>query len=521
MDAFQKPYNLIMFTRILFRFVIFILLGMMPHAPAYAQKFPKAPKPGAVTSTSTKAAKALNPAHQAALLHVQRIRELSILKKKQALETAIAASKTQIIQPSVIEKAVIQKTLEQSPVLPEPVPPMPITPEETLQPELEPEEIELAQGEPEEIKPTLDDKVEDIDLQLKLLDLEKRIQALQEEQIRKLDENPLWKRTLDSFPPRKTPEMWMRVFEDYVLQYRKFPKNSGDTSVLYHAYLRIQKKFTARHPVVKYLQTLRRQYPPEIATPKLPEQWLVELKDFTAKNGRFPRKSSEDPAEIALHKGIYNAIARLGPEDPISQEIHSILEQYPNTYKSPQEWAEKLESFITQYNRFPNRTAKDTEERALAVGVHHVLRQLDPQNPISMRIRSLHAPFAVHHNTPQDWLNKLEDFVQQNNRFPSYYSNDPTERILNKGLYNVLQKKPADPAVLRIRFIQQQFSPVTTQLLNRLQKFIDKYGYFPEPSLNGQEDKLYWDIIKLMEKLPENSPIVASISRLKYKYKKD
>ena len=497
-----------MLTRIVSRFVLPILLGVIVCVPTYAQKFPKVPKTGAATAVSTKAAKALSPAHQAALLHVQRIRELSALKKQQALEAAIAASKTQIIQPSVIERTIIQKTLEQSPTMP-------------LQPQPEPAEIELAQDGPEEVTPTLDIETEDINLQLRLLDLEKRIQTQQEKQLHSLDENPLWKRRLASLPPRKTAKMWIPVFEDYVLQYHKFPKNAGDTSVLYHAYLRILKKHRANHSAVRYLQRLREQYPPEIAAPKLPKQYLAELQDFVAKNERFPRKSSDNPAERALHKGIYNAMARLGPEHPFSKKVHRILKKYPNTYKTPQEWVKELKTFIKQNNRFPNADAQDAQERALGVGVRHVLERLDPQDPISIKIRNLHAPFAAKHKTPQDWADELETFAAEHKRFPSQYSDDPQERILNKGVYNVLRNHPMDPAVTRIRAIQQQFSPKTTQVLDRLQKFTEKYEYFPGPSLNGQEDKLYWDVIALIGKLPADSPILAAISHLKIKYKRN
>lgn len=183
-------------------YLVTVLLGYwMICLPAQGLELPKVPKSGRlVPKGAVRSPKpTLNPAHQQALAHAQALREIQAAR----LSTSAFAR--------------VSHRTAAAPV------PKPISP-------------------------------------LQLEELERKINALQNESIRKVHQ-ARWQQHWILLPENKTPQMWLSLLEDYTAQYGKFPSPKDDSKVLYEGYIQTVSQLGERHPISLSMRALQAQYP--------------------------------------------------------------------------------------------------------------------------------------------------------------------------------------------------------------------------------------------------------------------
>lgn len=351
---------------------------------------------------------------------------------------------------------------------------------------------------------------------------QRQVQQRMEELSRQIEleqqrQKPFWQKTLEELPARKTPQMWLQVISAYAFQYRKFPPKSGQTLELYKNYTRLVNKLPANHPVAEQLKELRAKYPSKRTHSKSLQEWIEELKIFVEKNNRLPSKHSQDPIERELGLAIYQKCRQADPQDPAVRDVNEIRQRHLFLTHTAQEWLEELEEFVAQNGRVPRRhTAKDPQEVALGRAILHVQQKLSPQDPIILRIREIWQQASPPRRKPAEWVVLLEDFVAQNDRLPTQYSQNPQEVALTRAINHILSYFGAqDPNVQRVRQIQRPYTRQPEKFLQRLEEFVAQRGYFPRPSaLEGEEWKLYRQSVQMLSQLSEQDPVAVRIREL-------
>lgn len=274
---------------------------------------------------------------------------------------------------------------------------------------------------------------------------------------------------IESFrkPAPRTPDKWLADLEDFIAKNGRYPKRSATDPAeekLCRAVYAILARSKQDTPVTQRIRQLRQLYPlPTILTP---QQRIEKLEDFIAKNGRFPSQASEDPQESALYSAVNHLKHHLAPNDPLVLRANELRKQYPPARRkiTPQERLHMLEEFIEKHGHFPLSVSIDSHESNLYAAINKLRRLLDAQDPILLRINELHQQYASgkSNTTPQEWLNRLEEFVAKNKRFPSPSSKQVQEVKIYRATYLLRRRMdPTHPIAARIDELRNQY-PLNT-----------------------------------------------------------
>ena len=151
---------------------------------------------------------------------------------------------------------------------------------------------------------------------------------------------------------------------------------------------------------------------------------------------------------------------------------------------TPAQWVDKLEKFIAKYHRAPMRSNTITnqqmlDEFRLSAAVYGLTDRLPDTHPDRQRIDQLLASVGmdkegriqrIHEQrkaalkkalqgkdmkSPQQWLELIEAFVQEHNRWPS--SSIEEERQLYQGARNAINNNPNDPVSVQIKKLKEKY----------------------------------------------------------------
>ena len=176
------------------------------------------------------------------------------------------------------------------------------------------------------------------------------------------------------------------------------------------------------------------------------------LRRFVEENGRWP-KSNGGPDE--RHAAAFASIHRTDPE---VAALHAWAEEHLGTKpwrsKTPFEKSyAALSEFISRERRWPVRNTADPEERRLYIFAYNNLRakysgRLDALREEVVReygadIQFIDGPRKV---DPERLADELRTFLHDNGRWPSFFSEDPVESLLNTRA-NAKKEHPAVAAV--------------------------------------------------------------------------
>ncbi len=189
---------------------------------------------------------------------------------------------------------------------------------------------------------------------------------------------------------------------------------------------------------------------------KTPQEHLNELETFIQKNGYFPR--SKVPEEWLLYYNTKNLVKRLGLDNLIAQRIQELKDTTPQKQKKkPLYNLKELETFIQTHGHFPN--ASVTEEAPLYMRIRRLEKRLSPQDPMVLRIQALRVQTRQRQiKLPQDWLDTLEHFIQENGRYPEVGISKPENQLFFEVEYLVTELAPDDPIALRIEQLRAQYA---------------------------------------------------------------
>ena len=322
----------------------------------------------------------------------------------------------------------------------------------------------------------------------------------------------------------KTPQQWLKILETFVQQHGRLPKaDLGKPEFpIFRGIRYTLSRLDPQDPIALRIQKIKQQYARSVNSP---QQWLELLEEFVAKKGRWPSGSSS-PDEHTLNQGIKNVITRLGPQDPIVLRINELKEQYPNTYitNSHQQWLERLEEFVTQNERWPYSTPQ-TQEGKLYSNIQNLLHQEHSQEPVIQRIHELRAQYPSKYTprSPEQWLEELEHFIQQNDRFPSPAISSQ-EKALYMGVYNsVKHLGPQNSISLRINELKKRYTLPSSrktpqQWLDLLEEFIAKEGRYPMQNRSTEERALQQAIRNCLQNFSAQDPVTTRMYELKKQY---
>lgn len=207
------------------------------------------------------------------------------------------------------------------------------------------------------------------------------------------------------------------------------------------------------HPVITASKR-----PPVLSTP---QQRLKDLEEFVQTYQRFPKQSfGESALESSLRQWLDRYVRTQNHSDPIVARILQLRHEYPTAPskkngKSPQQWLDELEAFIQENGHYP---LSDGTNR-LYYGVANALSRLSANDPIAVRIRQLRKEYPPElvikrGKSPQQWMEELEAFIQQNGRYPT---KAPQEQALYSGALRALHfLEVDDPIAVRIRQLREQ-----------------------------------------------------------------
>ncbi len=218
------------------------------------------------------------------------------------------------------------------------------------------------------------------------------------------------------------------------------------------------------------------------AVKKTPDEWLELIEAFVREHNRFPSQTTEE--ERQLYSGAKSAM-RNNPNHPASIRMRELNEQYGANYasrKTPDEWLELIETFVREHNRWLSSSIE--EEKQLYAGANHAMLN-NPNHPASVRMQKLKKQYKGLHvspKTPDEWLELIEAFVREHNRWPLQTIEE--ERQLYCGAYKAMCRQPNHPASVRMQELRKRYrrlaeAQTTQQLYTALATHIKDHGHYP------------------------------------------
>ena len=195
--------------------------------------------------------------------------------------------------------------------------------------------------------------------------------------------------TLPKRAPKKSPEQWLKELELFIEQKGRFPAlANADEKKLLVGVSAAAYRLGPKDPIAKRIRELRNLYPRKPY--RVPAQArLAQLETFIQQNGYFPRRHGPKE-ELKLYENIIHLKKSLLPNDPISERIRELRQQYPPQVSGnlPNLLLAKLETFVQKNGYFP-RYNSTGEEKTLYGAAVDMLSRLPAHNPVAMRIREL------------------------------------------------------------------------------------------------------------------------------------
>jgi len=146
--------------------------------------------------------------------------------------------------------------------------------------------------------------------------------------------------------------------------------------------------------------------------------------------------------------------------DPVHGDMQALItnEAYLNkaVKKTPDEWLELIEAFVREHNRWPSDSIE--EEKQLYNGADGAMRR-NPNHPASVRMQKLKEKYGANYaspKTPDEWLELIEAFVREHNRWPSKTIEE--EKQLYNGANNTMRNNPNHPASVKMMNIKKGLS---------------------------------------------------------------
>ena len=133
-------------------------------------------------------------------------------------------------------------------------------------------------------------------------------------------------------------------------------------------------------------------------------------------------------------------------------------------HRTPDEVLEQIEQFIKENDRFPSESSADEAERFLRKAFDHACKKAETlTDATSQRLLALKEQWVRERRakrTPDAVLVQVEQFIRENDRFPSEYSADEAERSLRVAFNGACKKAKSqnltDTTSLRLLALKKQ-----------------------------------------------------------------
>ena len=184
------------------------------------------------------------------------------------------------------------------------------------------------------------------------------------------------------------------------------------------------------------------------------ENNLEKLETYIQENNKLPSKHNTDPEIKKLGEWLtnqrknYNKKSNIMKNTEIRIKWEEFIQDHEDLFLSNEEiWQnnlEKLETYIQENNKLPTDRNKDPEIRALGVWLANQKRNYNKKSEImkNNEIRIKWEEFIQDHedlflSNEEIWQNnleKLETYIQENNKLPSKHNTDPEIKKLGEWL---------------------------------------------------------------------------------------
>ena len=431
----------------------------------------------------------------------------------------------------------------------------------------------------------------------------------------------IWKQILatvqtsKAIAPRQSPAQWLEQARQFIKEYHRFPRTGitrngkqipaqeyseeEQREIQLSTGIRnaLKRAVNSQDPVIMQLRDLQdsnRLY----AKPKTPQQWLSQVKFFIHQYGYYPRGtisrdgqpvstqqlSGQELLETQIAHGVQQALRHAkDANDPVIIQLRNLKENNRNIAKekTPPEWLEELEAFITQQGRLPRGnitrrgktvpaaeyTAQEKQEIQLANGVKRVLfNKKHVGSPVHIQLSELwnKTRLAAQQlkqekqqaaREPIDYVERLEQFLAQYGRYPrarvqrnghrltalQYTPQEHEEVLLAKAINRLLSGSRKSDITKRLDILAQtyprpqQLYRTPEQLLEQVEQFIQQHGRYPiedihrnggrvKPEAQTPADKQEMSLARAITTLlkshdPSQDPTVQQLYELRESYR--
>lgn len=196
---------------------------------------------------------------------------------------------------------------------------------------------------------------------------------------------------------KRTPEEVFTQVKEFIKQNGRFPlQYSGDKKEdsLRQAFDKACKKAENKSDETSQkLISLKEQWVKQYAGDRTPQEVLTQVEIFVKQYGRFPALHAEDETESSLRHAFDRASDKAkaqGLADPISKELLALKDRWIREIKTPQEWLNIMEKWVTQHGRWPSYHIE--EERQVYQGSYKAMWN-NPNDPASIKLKELHEKY--------------------------------------------------------------------------------------------------------------------------------
>lgn len=251
----------------------------------------------------------------------------------------------------------------------------------------------------------------------------------------------------------KTSQEWLEIIESWVLEHQRWPSRSVEAEKEMNNAASHIIYYKSDDPASVRLKELREQYGTTREKRKTPQEWLEVIEPWVVEHGRWPYANRPD--EKKMNKGAWSAVQN-NPDDPASIRLQELKDQYAQRQiaepKSSQKWLEMIEPWVLEHQRWPSQAVE--EEKQMYVNINAIISR-NPNDPASIRLKELRTKYSTSRKTPQQWLDIIESWVLEHQRWPSQYVEE--EKQMYHGALSVMKNHPDAPESIRLQELKEQY----------------------------------------------------------------
>lgn len=237
----------------------------------------------------------------------------------------------------------------------------------------------------------------------------------------------------------------------------------------------------------------------------------LNFQSFIAINKRAPKESAPGDEGFLARHAKYNIIKRQPKPNP---EVDGyIYGQLPIQFQTPQasygskgrpprrtsdEILAQIEQFIKENNRLPSMTSANEAERSLRNVFNKACQKAETlHDGTSQKLLAIKKQWVGKIRTPEEVLTQVEQFIRENNRFPSAHAENEAELSLRQAFNHALQKAETSSddtslqlLVLKEQWVNNRLAPRTPEeVLVQIEQFIKDNGRLPSDSSQDEVER--------------------------------